>query len=511
VNPEIDRGTDAVRPPSVALVSMPFLECSMPPIGLGLLKAALSTSGLASTIYNLNLDLLPELGDTGEEALRTYDLMSCHLGRGETLIGEWLFTPADAARDERYMPLLLERGFESSHVTLFRSLRPRLDEWIHRWAHRIVDGGHDIVGFSCSFDRTRACVRLAEAIRALAPRTRLIAGGFSATGDMGLALLEAFEVFDLVCHTEGDDLIVPIVRALRGEPRPALEALRGVSYRTEGRIVSQKDGALLADMERTPVPNYDDYFEHVKALRNWWDKALVLPRSLPLETARGCWWGAREHCTFCSLNGDRMTFRPKSPERVLQDVDVLRQKYGSKHFSVVDNILHDAFYGTLLPRLGDRRQGIAFSWEVRPNLGREKAATLARAGVVQVLAGIESLSTPALRLMRKGTAAIDNIEALKWLTALGIRCWWNFLISLPGEKLEWYEEVARVIPRLVHLPPPAGPNGIAMERFSPLFARPDEEGVRVTGPTAFTLLVFDEVRRDLLDRLSYDFEHEIVG
>lgn len=508
---EISRGAGAARPPRVALISMPFLECWMPPIGLGILKAALSASGLASTIYNLNLDLLPELGDTAKEALRTYELIACTIGRGETLIGEWLFARPDAARDEHYLALLQEHGFEPGHVTLFRSLRPKLDEWIDRWARRLVDGGHDIVGFSCSFDRTRACARLAGAIRSLSPGTRLIAGGFSATGDMGLALLEAFEVFDLVCHTEADDLIVPVVRALRDEPGTSLESLRGVSYRTEGRVVTQMDGARLADVERTPLPDYDDYYEQVKALCAKWDKALDLPPSLPLETTRGCWWGSREHCTFCSLNGDRITFRSKSPERVLQEIDTLHRRYGAKHFFAVDNILNDAFYGTLLPRLGKQRQGFAFSWEVRPSLGRDRAATLARAGVVHVQPGIESLSTPALRLMRKGTSAIDNLQALKWLTAYGIRCWWNFLISFQGEKLEWYEEVARVIPRLVHLPPPAQPSRIAMERFSPLFARPSEEGVRVTGPTAFTRLVFDDVRPDLLDRLSYDFEYEIIG
>jgi ribosomal peptide maturation radical SAM protein 1 len=483
----------------------------MPPIGLGILKAALSASGLASTIYNLNLDLLPELGDTANEALTAYELISCRIGRGETLIGEWLFTRPDAARDERYLPLLLEKGFEPEHLALFHSLRPRLDDWIHRWARRIVDGGHDIVGFSCSFDRTRACARLAGAIRSLAPGTRLIAGGFSATGDMGLALLEAFEVFDLVCHAEGDDQIVPIVRALRDEPGTSLESLRGVSYRTEGRVVTQMDGSLLADIERSPLPEYDDYFEQVKAMGGSWEKAADLPAGLPLETSRGCWWGSREHCTFCSLNGERITFRSRSPERILTDIDTLHRKYGTKHFNVVDNILDDAFYTTLFPRLGNQRRGVTFSWEVRPNLGRDKAAALAQAGVVHVQPGIESLSTPALRRMRKGTSAIDNLQALKWLTAFGVKCQWNFLTSVPGEELEWYEEVARLIPRLVHLPPPREPSGIAMERFSPLFARPSEEGVRVTGPTAYTRLVFHDVRPDLLDRLSYDFEHEIIG
>lgn len=487
---------------------MPFALCRVPSIGLGILKGALSAAGLPSTIYHFNLDILPELGTNATDALKTCDLI---VSPKRTLVGEWLFSRSEAARDERYLARLLEAGFEPGDVALIRGLRPRLDAWIERWADRVVRGGHDIVGFSCSFDRTRASVRLAEAIRALAPRTRLIAGGFSATGDMGLAMLEAFDVFDLVCHTEGDEVIVPIVEALRGMPGASLKAIHGVSYRAEGRIVTQMHGAPFARLDRTPLPDYGDFFEQVDTLRASWDATLDLPRALPLETARGCWWGARTPCTFCSLNGDRITFRSKSPERVLQDIARLHQKHGAKPFAVVDNILSDSFFDTLLPELARQRPKKVFSWEVRPNLGRDQAAALVRAGVVQVQPGIESLSTLALRLMRKGTSGIENVQALKWLSAYRIRCEWNFLFSLPGERVEWYEEVVRVIPRLMHLPPPTGLRRISLQRFSPLFAKASEDQVKVTGPTVFTRLVFDDVRSDLLDRLAYDFDYEIAG
>ena len=487
---------------------MPFGTCWMPPIGLGILKGALSRSGLASTIYHFNLDILPELGANAADALKTSDLI---VSPRQTLIGEWLFSKPEAARDERYLAHLLEKGFEPGDVARFRDLRPRLDAWIERWAGRVVRGGHDIVGFSCSFERTRASVRLAEAIRALAPRTRLVAGGFSATGDMGLAMLEAFDAFDLVCHAEGDEVIVPIVEALRGRPGASLDAIRGISYRHEGRVVTQMRGAAPAELDRTPLPDYGDFFEQVETLRASWDPALDLPRALPLETARGCWWGARTPCTFCSLNGDRITFRSKSPGRVLEEIARLHQEYGTKPFAVVDNILNDAFFDTLLPELARQRPKKAFSWEVRAHLGRDQAAALARAGVVHVQPGIESLSTPVLRLMHKGTSGIGNVQALKWLSAYRIRCGWNFLFSLPGERVEWYDEVARVIPRLMHLPPPIGLYRISLQRFSPLFARASGGEVKVTGPTVFTRLVFDDVRSDCLDRLSYEFDYEIAG
>jgi|WetSurMetagenome_2_1015567.scaffolds.fasta_scaffold18384_3 ribosomal peptide maturation radical SAM protein 1 len=496
-----------MRAPTVALVNMPFAVCWMPSAGLGLLKGALAAAGIPSAIYHFDLDIMPDLGANVREALAFCDLI---MSPRSALVAEWLFSAPHPPRDERYTALLLDKGFTAGEVARLAALRPRLDARIATWAERIVAAGHDIVGFTCSLDRTRASVRLAEAIRTRAPGTRLIAGGFGASGEMGRAILEAFDVFDLVCHTEADELIAPIVEALRGNAGRRLDALPGISYRSEGGVVSRPAGARHVDLERAPMPDYDDYVDQVAALRASWDPSLDLPQSIPLETARGCWWGARAPCIFCSLNGQQIGFRAKSPARVLEEVAWLRGRYGNRAFVVVDNILDAAHFDTLLPELATLRPRPALFWEVRPNLRRAEVRALARAGVTRAQPGIESLSTPALRVMRKGTTAIENIQALKWLAAHRIDCTWNFLFSLPGERIEWYEDVARLIPRVAHLPPPSGLRRIALQRFSPLFAHAADAGVDVKGPTASTRLVFGDVREDLVERLAYNFEYEFA-
>jgi len=494
--------------PGVALVSMPFHRCLMPPIGLGVLKAALSAAGLRSVVYNVNLDLLPELDGKAEHAVEMYEWLSNHFPGA--LVGEWLFGPVSAEHDERYLALLSQCGFTPEHVALLQRLRSRVDGLVGSWAQHIVEGRHDIVGFSFSLGRTRANVRLADAVRRLDPGVRILAGGLEASGEMGRALLDAFPVIDLVCHAEADELIVPIVRALRGDSGASLEAVRGISYRHGDRVVAQVDGTSHPDIERTPLPDYDDYFAHVQALRRSWDDTLDLPSYVPVETARGCWWGARRHCLFCSVNGDRIDYSSKSADRVLADLHTLHAKHGVKRFLVVDNVLNQDYFRTLLPRLADARSGYLLEWEVRPNLRRANVAALSRAGVAWVQPGIESLSTPALRVMNKGTTAIDNIQAMKWLMAHEITCSWNFLYSLPGEQIEWYEEVARALPRLQHLAPPRGPHRIAVERFGPYFLNARELGVRLLGPSAFARLTFHDLNEALLARVAYNFEYEFA-
>jgi hypothetical protein len=76
------------------------------------------------------------------------------------------------------------------------------------------------------------------------------------------------------------------------------------------------------------------------------------PLLLP-ETARGCWWGEKHHCTFCGLNGATMAFRKKSPDRVLSELVELSGKHRLLRFQTVDNIIAMSYFRDVLPRIGE--------------------------------------------------------------------------------------------------------------------------------------------------------------
>jgi hypothetical protein len=64
---------------------------------------------------------------------------------------------------------------------------------------------------------------------------------------------------------------------------------------------------------------------------------------------------------------------------------------------------------------------------------------------------------------------LQNVRLMKWAHYYGIKVAWNLLTGFPGETVEDYEQQARLMPLLVHLPPPSGGGPIWMERFSPYF------------------------------------------
>src|SRR6185295_14090556 len=69
---------------------------------------------------------------------------------------------------------------------------------------------------------------------------------------------------------------------------------------------------------------------------------------------------------------------------------------------------------------------------------------------------------------------------LKWAEELGTQVAWNVLVRAPGEKDEWYAEMAEYLPLLHHLQPPSAIVSIRVDRFSPYHRNPEEYGLKLT-------------------------------
>jgi hypothetical protein len=106
-------------------------------------------------------------------------------------------------------------------------------------------------------------------------------------------------------------------------------------------------------MDESPVPDYTEFLDRAKALELLTTSGATAI-GLLLETARGCWCGAKHHCTFCGLNGQAMMFRSKSSDRVLGEVAERARPHGTSHFEVVDNIIDHGYFKMLLPSCEDR-------------------------------------------------------------------------------------------------------------------------------------------------------------
>jgi ribosomal peptide maturation radical SAM protein 1 len=200
-----------------------------------------------------------------------------------------------------------------------------------------------------------------------------------------------------------------------------------------------------------------------------------------------------------------MAFRSKSEGRVVEELTALAQRHERLDFTLVDTILDMRYFRDVLPRLRDAGQDLSLYYETKSNLRREQVRLLRDAGVDFVQPGIESLSTPILRLMRKGVTALQNVRLLKWCAEYGIHVYWNVIYGFPGEPPEEYARLARLVPSLTHLAPPTLCR-LAIHRFSPYHARPAEFGLEVLGPAPWYRLVYP-VDEATLGELAYNFDY----
>ncbi len=481
---------------------MPFAAAQRPSIQCGLLKAALSREGHAVDVHYLNLELAVELGNDVYSTLA--DLRSDHL------LGEWLFSVAafgprsDEEAYQQAYPSLSETGEKLSYSfdDLCRLRNDTLPALVERWAMTIDWGTYDVVGFTSTFEQNVAALALARRLKERHSDLVTVFGGANYDGEMGPEYVRAFPWIDYAVVGEGDEALPAIVaRIARGR---SAAGLPGVVARVGDGVVKDGPAPLVRDLDGLPDPDYDEFFGALAKL----GRDRVLGNTLPLllfESARGCWWGEKHHCTFCGLNALGMAYRSKSPERVHAELRRQSARYQIVNFEAVDNIIDMRYLEELCRPLIEERVDYRLFYEVKSNLKRAQLRTLSRAGVGIIQPGIESLSTHILKLMRKGATMLQNVRVLKWGHYYGIAVAWNLLTGFPGETVADYEAQARLIPKLVHLPPPAGGGPIWMERFSPYFTDPafPVENLEPWGAYRF---VYPEDRVDLR-KIAYFFDY----
>lgn len=484
---------------------MPFMDAYRPSIQLGLLKSVAVARGFPSRTLHANLGFAKRIG------VDYYQLLSQHRGR---MVGDWLFSLdafKDAApdQDSRMVEELaddlayLDVSPEKLHEKLTRIRHIDVPEYLDA----LVDtfGWHQaaIVGFSSTFQQNTASFALARRLKERYPHIFIIFGGANFDGDMGLEFVRALDYIDAAVLGEGDNAFPELLDALA--TGADLGSIPGVASRLDGQVTvtpAVPPATLLDDL---PVPDYDEYFTLAEDLG-------ILPHVghrkvwLPIETARGCWWGAKHHCTFCGLNATTMRFRSKSPQRVLDELAQQARRYRSFHFEAVDNILDMAYLKDLFPVLAAAETGYEIFYEVKANLSREQLRLMAKAGVTSIQPGIESLSSHVLRLMRKGVRAVQNVNLLRWSQYYGIGVSWNLLWGFPGETEQDYAGQAAVIPDLCHLPPPTVASRIWLERFSPLFTGQDTTPLSGRTPELSYRYIYPA---DIdLDRIAYFFDYQ---
>lgn len=484
----------------ICLISMPYTSLSTPSLALGVLENYISKYGnTVDSVYG-NLEFAKKIG------LAEYEFINNAFN--DYLIGEWTFSQSAFLQndldDEGFFALF--RDLDKPKKQMLLSIRDSATNFIDDMAKSVLAKQPKIVGCTSTFQQNCASLALLRKIKNADPSIITLMGGANCEGIMGQTISKEFTWVDYVFSGECDDVIGEFIDKLvkgdsidnRNLPYGFITQKHKAIF-TDASIKKKAPRAHMEDMSLVSSPIFDSYFNTLNNL----NLSEYISPGLLAETSRGCWWGAKQHCTFCGLNGGSMEHRSKLPAVAIEEMKYLSTRYNVNKFFIVDNILPVEYMNTVLPELADKYEYNIF-YETKANLKKGHVEKLAKAGIKWIQPGIEGLHDDFLKIIKKGTTAIQNVAALKWCRSYGVRVTWNLLCDAPFEQASWYDEMAEWLPLVSHLHPPFDQMAkICYHRFSPYFNNPEQFGLTLE-PTKSYQYVYP-LSKNKLFNLAYFF------
>jgi ribosomal peptide maturation radical SAM protein 1 len=503
----ISGGNKANEFKPVALVSMPTLSGRFPSFQLALLKPTLERAGIPTQSFSLFMYFGTHIGWKINEAIADV---------WPSMVGEWIWTKAafgdevESDKDEYFQAYarVFRAICDRAGCTIEEIRRIRSEaaiSFIDFCVSSIDWSRFGLIGFSVVFQQLLSSVALAKALKTRYPDIPIIMGGAGFEDDIADEIMRNCPQVDYLHCGDAEISFPDMVRRLyKGEP---MRDLKGIMWRDGDEVIYAGRAPNFSDMNSTPIPDFDEYFYARKesSYINYEGARQVL---LPIETARGCWWGEKNHCTFCGLNRSGMEFRAKDADNVINQLEALTRRYGVFHFNAIDNILAPEYSGKLFGRLAEANTDIRLHYEVRPSISRAQLKEMRRGGLFSVQPGVESLSTHILKIMRKHTTGMRNLELIKWCTYYDIHNFYNILVRFPGETAEDYRIQSDVISKIYHLQPPYAIVKARADRGSPMFFEPEAQSITSLRPASCYQYIFPKNRFNL-ERVSYYFDHQM--
>jgi len=284
----------------------------------------------------------------------------------------------------------------------------------------------DIFGFSTICGSYPLTLRIAELVKRMHPRSRILLGGPQASV-VDRETLEAFGYVDVIVRGEAEETLPQLLLHL--QDHQSLHQLPGITYREGSEICRADNAPVIKDLDQIPLPAYHLYPD-------------AGSHHLSLELGRGCPFA----CTFCSTNDFfRRTFRLKSPQHVLKQMDELNRAYGIDTFDLV----HDMF-------TVDRKKVVAFcdmmiasgrnyrwSCSARTDcVDRELLSLMQEAGCRGIFFGIETGSARLQKIVKKNIDLVEAMDAIRCCDELQIKATASLITGFPQENSEDVRDTA---------------------------------------------------------------------
>ena len=258
------------------------------------------------------------------------------------------------------------------------------------------------------------------------PRTLTVLGNTHPTFQYEEILREHPEV-DVIVRGEGEETAVELMDAWRsGED---FGRVRGVAFRQGTAVADTLPRPFVADLD-TLGPGWDLVPWKEYSYRPKPGSTLAV-----VSSSRGC----KQHCSFCSQRLFwRESWRAVSPEKFVNELEMLRDRYGVDVAMIADEIptLDAARWKEILDLLIERDVGTALLLETRVDDILRDAELLPRyrrAGIEHIYVGVESANQATLDLFQKDAKVEQGRRAIALINGHDMISETSFVIGMPDE------------------------------------------------------------------------------
>lgn len=427
----------------IGLISTPWPLYTRPSIQMGTLKAFLQAHmpDLQIEVFHFYLQVAKAIG------YRFYQEIS-----ERTWLAESMYSALLYPKQTKQAQALFSKESDRNSILRqanFKTLTLRIKKTTDAFLNRQNWDRYQLLGFSISYCQLTSSLYAIKWLKKRFPRLFIVVGGASTSGATAYGLLEKFPEIDLVVNGEGELPLYHIIEHLKRTPRDLdLSKIQGViSRNVDGNGQCNASISQLETLNELPVPDYDDYFDMLKAF----NAPKVFFPTLPVEISRGCWWkraagsAKATGCTFCNLNLQWRGYRHKSASQVVSEIDYLTRRHQTLSVAIMDNVLPKQGSTEIFKQIAKLDKDLNLFGEVRATATWEELSAMRDSGMREVQVGIEALSSRLLKKLRKGTTVIQNLEIMKNCEALGIRNISNLILQFPASDAQDVAETSKTL------------------------------------------------------------------
>jgi len=286
----------------------------------------------------------------------------------------------------------------------------------------------DIIGFSVLLSTAKEAPKIAERVKAENPNITVVFGSHHATFNAE-RILKKYPFVDIVVRGEGEHTSLEIARCL--EKQRNLDKVEGVTFRKNGRIVSNPDRPLNKDIDALPFP--DRNLAGVQYVSTIFGAKINTRKFTTMLSSRGCPF----NCSFCGIRKfTRRAWRPRSVENVMAELEYLQSEGYEQFLFADDNFTLNAKRVSKLCR-SIKKEGMDIEWFCDSrvdHISYDMFRDMVNAGCRCLFFGIESANQRILDYYRKGITPEQSEKAVRKARKAGIDIIvGSFIVGAPDE------------------------------------------------------------------------------